>query len=1015
MPPQLANKDIWSIELFGRVRASCASRSIDHFLTRHTAALLALLALSPLGRLPREQIIDVLWPDVDPDSSRPRLSRILGWLRSQLNTDCSSDSDSIIIADRQNVGLDASAFTTDVAQFAELLSKATRDLPAERQIELLMRATALYKGELLPGYYDDWILAKRQYHLGTFLQISHRLANLLEEKQDYESALRCARAAITFDPLEEEAHRDVIRVLTLSGQSSAATRHYQDLERFLRKELNSEPHPATTVLADIARNAKTAAPRPIINPTFSSPQLPPPIKLPVPMTHFFGREPELNQILLMLNSDASRLITLTGTGGSGKTRLAIESARKISPELRRRIVYVPLADIADPTVLVSRMATALGLKNIPSNSPNDQLLDELAQNPYLLVLDNLEHLLPEASIIVASILAESSSTKILATSRQRLGLEGEREIIVQPLDVPPLNASAEDLLTYPCANLLADRIRNVRSTFELSERNAPFVAQLCARLEGLPLAIELCAAWAQTITTAQMVDQLSDRFKLLVSRRSDITPRHRTLRIALEYSYLQLPLELQERFAHLSVFRGGWCLDAAEALFKDLPGEQHKSALTAMTELRERSLIIAEERGDEMRYRLLEALREFASDQLTYAVQREVRNRHASYFAAFAVEAERGLSGPDQAHWLDRLDDEQENIREALAWSVESGELENGMLIGSAIYRFWPMRGHLAEGRDWLCKLLDKSKKNHLGGAAAPDELLLAKTWNTLGYLAWSQSDYAEAISAHEKGLALRKSARDNMGVAESLYHLGITYYRMGELTTARQMLNNSLQISNLQQDRPGIARNLLNLGNISLAERNLDESQTYYEQSYDIERSLGNRKRAADSLNNLGLLARESKNFAQAVRILSDTLAIRQELNDKYGAAIVHCNLASVARRQENWRAAWTHLSTGLQFASDVGNKHILTYYFLEMATLLMRDGNMEDAVYLAASAQSLISSLGMVITSSGLNTYDDLLTTVTNTHAKIYPDAWQSGHEQQSQTISRALSIASTSVQIA
>ncbi|HVK04573.1 MAG TPA: BTAD domain-containing putative transcriptional regulator, partial [Armatimonadaceae bacterium] len=724
---------LWRIELLGGdPRAVPVGEGVGgggvlaRFPTQKTAALLALLALAPGRARPRDEIIALLWPDAESGAARDRLSQALVWLRPRLEPP-GVERGHVHLADRRGVALATGRVTSDVAALDAALAEARRGGSGAHARDALLRAVGLYRGDLLPAHYDDWVLAERRRLRDACLEALRLLTALYEADGDYERAAGFARRATAVDALDEGAHADLIRLLGASGQAAAALRQFRALTDLLARELGAAPSAATLALVERIRAAGseglTAAAAAGVPP--ARPRAPDP--LPTPLTRFFGREDEIARVRDAVLNEGARLVTITGPGGAGKTRLALAAAREMASAFAGALAFAPLADVEDPRTIPATLAAALGLPAPPAGVSLDAVAEALREGPpFLLVLDNLEHLLGGAVAVVRELLARAPTTTLLVTSRQRLGVDGEREVPLPPLPLPPASLAAaattrEAVLASPSVRLFVDRARAVRPDFAVTPDNADAVARVCARLEGIPLAIELCAAWAQTLTPAQMLDSLSQRFDLLVSRRADITPRHRTLRAALEYSYLLLPADLRALFAGLSVFRGGWSLEAAVAVCGGGEGDAAAVAgalpmLAGLTELRERSLVVAEEEGEavvaEMRYRMLETLREFASDLLPYADREARRAAHAAYFLRLAERDDgAGMTGPEPERWLSLLDRERENLRAALAWSLETPEAarEVGLRLGVALGRYWAVRGPLSEGSRWLRALLERS------------------------------------------------------------------------------------------------------------------------------------------------------------------------------------------------------------------------------------------------------------------------------------------------------------------
>ena len=826
------DKPLWRMKLLGGLCAQHGTHTVERFPTQKTAGLLAILAFSPGRRFPRERLVDALWPEADPAAGRDRLSQALVWLRRRLEPDDALRG-SVLVADRLSVGLALDAVTTDIAQFESALAVAkTRDDSTGRAA--LEEAVSFYAGDLLPDVSSEWVPAERQRLLNAYLLALDRLSHIHEEAGDPRGALDYARRALLADPLHEEAHRDLIRLLAATGQTTAALRQFQEFKGLLARELDSEPSAETLALAEQIRRGVLPQQAPSL--------VPHPPTLPTPLTKFFGRENEIALIKRMVQQDGARLVTLLGTGGAGKTRLGLAVAAALRDRYGGPVAFVPLADLREAKMIPAAIAQALHLHTAVSAISWEHVSEALRERPSLLILDNMEHLLPDAAPLVQTLLEQTPLLTALVTSRQRLGVDGEWEMPVLSLPLPEPAALLEQIGASPSVQLFVDRARAVRPDFALTPANADVIRQVCVRLEGIPLAIELCAAWAQTLTPAQMMTQLARRFELLVSRRADIIPRHRTLRAAVEYSYLMLPPDLKRLFVHLSIFRGGWSLEAAESVCADPAASERLPVIAGLKELRERSLIVAEESGEsgaaaQMRYRILDTLREFAAGQMTYADRAERRQRHLSYFLEWA---EAGAAGSEQGQWLEqwlaRMAHDQENLRAALEWSLEDKDTGRGLRLGIALSRYWSVRGPLSEGYDWMRRLLDRPEP-------APDlsTRVRADAWSALGQLAWSQGDYAAAQETHEKALALRRESEDaGDEVAASLYHLGITAYRRDDYAAARDYLEESLALSRARNDRAGIARVLLNLGNIGYEQQNYAQAEEFFQQSLALEQELG-------------------------------------------------------------------------------------------------------------------------------------------------------------------------------
>jgi predicted ATPase/DNA-binding SARP family transcriptional activator len=963
----------WRVELLGELRVTQAERVITPFRRQKVEALFSHLAFYGDRSHPREALIDLMWPEIDPEVGRNHLRVLLHRLREQLDEPANA-ADRLLLTDRDTVRLRPLGFTTDVADFgAALESAAATSDPAERA-RLLAASVALYRGELLPGAFEPWVLGERQHLAERYLEALHQRVEALEQTGDLEQALQVARRAVAADPLREEAHYDLMRLYAAAGQPSATVRQYQELERLLREELGETPSAATRALAEelqqsartiiVARSAPSAS-TPDHRPGFplgggtsgappsgttvdhSSRPLPPAARepptppglaehdraeaaeavggrrsavgtLPMQFARFFGREEEIARLEELIRSSVTRLVTLTGPGGSGKTRLGIALAGRLELAFEEAVGFVPLADLTDVRQIPAAIADALGLARVAEVEPLTQVIEALRSRPWLLVLDNFEHLVggpppgdeppgegPGGALLVRSLLERVPTLTCLVTSRQPLGISGEQEFVLLPLPTPRRSDPVERLASYASVQLFLDRARAVRADFQLTEGNAAAVAELCDRLEGLPLALELAAARAGVLTPQQMLKRLAgagpspaQRFDLLVSQRRDVSSRHRSLRAAIESSYQLLSPELQRFFARLSVFRGGWTLEAAEAVCGA------PETLGYLEQLRQCSLLYAEEvgppSGTAMRYRLLEALREFASGQLSPEERAALGRPHAVYFLALAEQAAPAVKGPERAQWLDRLEQEHDNLRAALDWSLgaspqERERCELGLRLAAALAGFWFTRGFIREGRERLTAALARMDRwpelmapGSVPGAplVETDLDLWIKVLDGAGTLALAQNDFGTARALYEQRLALYERHDDPRGVLETLLHLGTVAGCEGSLAVARSFYEQSLALSRQLGDQTPMAQALSGLGGLAELEGDYPRAASYFEQGVPLAREVGAQSCLVWGLHAWGFVTWQQGDVDAGRALLEESLEMFREMGHRYGLA---------------------------------------------------------------------------------------------------------------------------------
>jgi predicted ATPase/DNA-binding SARP family transcriptional activator len=616
--------------------------------------------------------------------------------------------------------------------------------------------------------------------------------------------------------------------------------------------------------------------------------------VPVELTRFIGREREVEQALELLRE--SRLLTLTGAGGSGKTRLAVELVKRAQGEFPDGIGWVELAPLADAAVLAQHVAAALGLREEPGRSALEALLAALGELSFLLVLDNCEHLVDACAELAEALLRACPRLRILTTSREALGIGGERPWLVPPLSLPPAGPSAavEAAALSEAVQLFLDRARNALPAFRLTPANAPALAQICRRLDGIPLAIELAAAWVRLLAPEQIADRLDDAFRLLVVAGRTVLPRHRTLRQAIEWSHRLLDYGERTLYRRLSAFAGSFSLEAAEAVCAGgaIEGE---SVLDLLASLVDKSLVGMELREEEARYRLLETVRQDARRRLVEAGEEgDLRERHARWFTALAEEAEPSIfGGASDPAWLARLAEEEGNLRAALDWSEqEPARAETGLRLGAALHWAWFAWGRFREGREHLARAMaagvDAAPRTRARAAVA---LGTAALWQ--GDLAASRGPMEEATAIWQ-GLEDRPTDRPDRAYA--LAGLGAAAALGGEAERSLGLLEDAWRI--VRELEPTVLTSFilywrgmaaLACGDRALARRAL-------EQALAVGRSLGGVPAVAHPLTFLGRLALLEGETARAAECLAEAMALHEGVGDLWGAVQTMEGLAGLA-----------------------------------------------------------------------------------------------------------------------
>jgi predicted ATPase/DNA-binding XRE family transcriptional regulator len=752
----------------------------------------------------------------------------------------------------------------------------------------------------------------------------------------------------------------------LAEQASMSVRALSDLERGVRRmprqdtlalladALHLSAEERAHLAASVPRHRGPARAVDALTPVTTAA-----LPWPVFLTRLIGREREESAAAHLLRQEDVRLLTLTGPAGVGKTRLALQLAESQADRFADGVQIISLAALQEQGLVLSALAEALDVHETASQSLLDHLKRVLHVQQRLLVLDNFEQLLAAAPLLV-DLLAACPQVKMLVTSRARLQVRGEYELVVPPLALPdPSHLPAlADLGQYGAVALFVDRAGAVQPTFALTEAVAPLVAELCVRLDGLPLAIELAAPRLKVFSIAALVAHLQDRLALLTGGARDLPERQQTMRQAIGWSYALLSADQQQFFRRLAVFAGSWTLAAAEQIC-GAGGEPPRPLLDQVATLVDQSLVqlVTPPDSEAPRFQLLETLRSYGLEQLEQAGEAEAqRHRHLVYYLALAEEADSALYGNEQTRWLERLTQEQSNLQAALGWARAQGEVELWLRLASSLWFFWYLRGHLSEGRRWLEEALVCS-------AASPERVrapVRARALKAVGTLAHGQGAYVQARTWLEESAVLFRQLGDQRSLSAALNNLALVEEAQGDYPRAKALHEESLALRRARGDRIGLAASLVNLGTVATHLGELSQAEQAFAESLLLFQEIGDRDGVAIALTNLGDLLWHRGHPAEAERLLQEALQIFRELDDPLGSALVLTSLGQVARFQGALEAGRTYFTESLTLFLTIGNQRDLVVSLEGLAGLIAEQGQRERAVQLFGRAAALREVLG-------------------------------------------------------
>jgi predicted ATPase/DNA-binding SARP family transcriptional activator len=886
--------------------------------TRNAQSLFAYLVLNSGKAYRRERLAGLLWPDSTEGNARSNLRHELWRLRKALET----GGESYFLIDDLTIAFDPqSEYSLDV----DMLESAVLE---QGTAEDLITALSLYQGELLPGFYDEWVTLERDRLIALHETGMARLLEILQAEGRWAEVLEWGTRWIALGGWPEPAYRALMSAYANSGDVSKAVATYERFIQGLQKDLGVDPSEQTQVLyrrikAGWGKDGKKAPPtRANLPPRSTEESYGPTLalqlararrsNLPRPLTSFIGREKELEQVESLVAK--ARLVTITGSGGVGKTRLAIQAAEALIPNFKDGVWWVELAALSPTTppqkreseagrgrkgeltstdLVAQAVVKSMRIPNSPDFSPVEALVEHMHDKQLLLVLDNCEHLIDPCAALVERMLAECPDVTIFTTSREALGVPGEKARLLPSLSLPGRDLSSDyrNIFHSEAVSLFIERAADILPGYKPGEADARAIAQICQHLGGIPLAIELAAARMNLLSAQEIAARLDHRFSLLTGGHRTALPRHKTLRAAIEWSYDLLSEPEQLLFGRLSIFAGSFTLGAAEEICA--VGEIHREEVfTLLGRLVDKSLLSVEpaprDKDLATRYRFLDTIRSFGRLKLDEAEEtRLMHDRHATYFVRLVETAEPELLLQNQNRWYRLIRAENDNIRAVVEWSVESDQAENALRLVAALLWYWYIFSPAREGRDLALKALGTP-------SALKFKHARARALNTAGYLQGILGETGSARQSLEEAMSILKTSDDETSLAWSMQFLGVVYSFESDFAYADTAFKEGMKL--LKKSGAEYRNNFLFFwGDVDLQKGDRSRAITIYKESASIFQNIGNKSFLAYPLRRLGYLALEQNDISNAWEYFRESTELNVEVGDYPGFTACLASLSAL------------------------------------------------------------------------------------------------------------------------
>lgn len=886
---------------------------LDSSLTQRALAVFAYLLIHRDRDIPRDMFAFTLWPDAAEDDARANLRRSLYALQRWLP----QTSVQWFFSDRKRVRWNPDApYRLDIEEF-ETHVRAGR----------LSQAVDLYRGDLMRGYEDEWIAAERERYQAMYLDALRDLTAHLRQAGDVSTAMSCAAKALKIDPWREDFVRERIELRALTGDRAGALHEYQTFEQALKQELDAAPERETIDLVKRLRAGQSDG--------YSS-------NLPAPVTALIGRDDEVRELQSRLA--AHRLVTISGSGGVGKTRLALEVGARIAPAFRDGVWLIDLARISIGEFVPSAAADALNIRESADRAIDASVITALTRRETLLIFDNCEHVIAQAAYFIDDLLHACPNLRVLATSREPLELEGEQVYRIPPLSLPDgMPSSLQDALRYAAIRLFVERGQFAQRDFKPSDEDVPTLVEICRHLDGIALAIELAAARLGALSLSRVNEGLGERFRLLTGGMRTKLARHQTLKALIDWSYSLLGEGEKALLRRTAIFAGGFSLDAAVAVCGDL---DQFEGLNILGSLVKKSLVVAD--GEQERFALLESMRAYLQEDLDRRGEHASASRaHAEYYRSFARRADELFHHTPQIEWFSLLAREYGNLREALLWAFGEGQtIELGAEIAGALERFWFNYGRLREGLYWLDGALERLDQDANRALAA--RLYLARAVLLYG---------AKKLEAATKARELYELAADARGLGSALRQCALAL-RSSDAEEAESCCRRAVEVLRDAGDTGPYAMALNTLGSIVAQRGAFDEAYVLQERALQVAVEHANDYAIMHTHLYLADLEFQRAHYDEAITHANEALARVDPARSSLLAANLRCNIAVYRIVRGDYSAGAADVLEALRILRDTQDPYQTAIALQHVALMESLAGSVERAATITGYVDAFLAA---------------------------------------------------------